>query len=335
MKRSLLLFSILIFYISNAQVSDFKNIDFTIADNIAKLNKGESLENLALLSHKLTSKLTTDVEKFRAIYTWVCTNIEGDIYQHNKVDRKRKKFMNDSIQLIKWNNDYKIIAFKKLLKHNKTMCTGYAYLIKELAFLANIECVIVDRYGRTVNSNIEKLEMANHSWNAVKLDNKWYLCDATWSSGYTDANNTFISDYNDGYFLASPLLFSRSHYPIDKKWLLNSTLTNSVFVNAPLVYAETFKHKVIPVSPAKMNIEVNKNTAVNFEFKTLKQNSADNISLIHFLKNDESDFPIYDIKNKNGKITFKSKFKWLGYYDVHLKIDNDIVATYTIKVKKG
>ena len=335
MKRIILLFSILIFYISNAQVSDFKNIDFTIADNIAKLNEGESLQNLALLSHNLTSKLTTDVEKFRAIYTWVCNNIEGDVYQHNKVARKRKKFKNDSVQLIKWNNEYKIIAFKKLLKHNKTMCTGYAYLIKELAFLANIECVIVDGYGRTVNSNIEKLEMANHSWNAVKLDNKWYLCDATWSSGYTDSDNSFISDYNDGYFLASPLLFSKSHYPIDKKWLLNSTLTNPFFIDAPLVYAETFKHKVIPVSPSKMNIEVNKNTAVNFEFKTLKQNTSDKISLIHFLKNNESDFPIFDIKTENGIIKFKSEFNALGFYDVHLKIDDDIVATYTIKVKKG
>ena len=117
--------------------------------------------------------------------------------------------------------------------------------------------------------------------------------------------------------------------------MLNTSQSNAFFVNAPLVYAETFKHKVIPVSPAKMNIEVNKNAAVNFEFKTLKQDSSDNISLIHFLKNNESDFPIYDIKNKNGMITFKSKFKWLGFYDVHLKIDDDIVATYTIKVKKG
>ncbi len=122
-----------------AQVSDFKSIDFTKADNIAKLNDGSRLINLPLLAYELTNDLSTQVEKFRAIYVWVCNNIEGDNSQHRKVSSKRKKFKDDSIAFMKWNNEYKRIAFKKLLKQKKTMCTGYAYLIKELCYLANIE----------------------------------------------------------------------------------------------------------------------------------------------------------------------------------------------------
>ena len=76
------------------------------------------------------------------------------------------------------------------------MCTGYAYLIKELCFLANIESEIIDGYARTVRSNIDALDMANHSWNAVKLNNKWYLCDATWSSGYTLNKSIFINPFS-------------------------------------------------------------------------------------------------------------------------------------------
>ena len=56
--------------ISIAQISDFSHVDFSQADNIAKLNEGENLSNLAALTYKLTHKLSTDVEKFRAIYTW-------------------------------------------------------------------------------------------------------------------------------------------------------------------------------------------------------------------------------------------------------------------------
>ena len=166
-KKLLTLIVFFIFIRSNAQIADFKNIDFTKADNIAKLNKGENLQNLSLLCYKLTSKLPTKVEKFRAIYTWVCLNISGDLKQSNTVSHKRKKLKKDSVALINWNIKYKKKTFKKLLKHKKTMCTGYAYLIKELAFLADIECEIVDGYGRTVNSNIDTLEIANHSWNAV------------------------------------------------------------------------------------------------------------------------------------------------------------------------
>jgi len=61
-----------------AQISDFKNINFKNADNIAFNYRGNDLSNLPELAHNLTHNLTTDVEKFRAIYTWVCTNIKAD-----------------------------------------------------------------------------------------------------------------------------------------------------------------------------------------------------------------------------------------------------------------
>ena len=95
---------------------------------------------MGLLTYKLTHKLSTDVEKFRAIYFWVCNNISGDANQQNRVDQMRRRYKKDSLSYIEWNNSYKKIAYKKLLKNKKTMCTGYAHLIKEMCFIANIEC---------------------------------------------------------------------------------------------------------------------------------------------------------------------------------------------------
>ena len=101
MKIKLIILLILFFKnFLHAQVSDFNNISFTRADNLAKLNEGSNLDNLPLLTYKLTHKLPTQVEKFRAIYTWVCTNIKGDNIQHSKIERKRKKLVNDSISLL-------------------------------------------------------------------------------------------------------------------------------------------------------------------------------------------------------------------------------------------
>jgi transglutaminase/protease-like cytokinesis protein 3 len=332
LRKITILFLLLFFNIIIAQVSDFNNVDFTRADNIAKLNKGESLENLPLLSYKLTSKLTTDVEKFRAIYTWVCNNIDGDFYQQSRILRKRKKHKKDSVDLIKWNNHHKKIAFKKLLKYKKTMCTGYAYLIKELAFLADIESEIINGYGRDVDSNVDKLEMANHSWNAVKLNGKWYLCDATWSSGYIDEKNSFVNDFNDGYFLADPIMFSKNHYPLDTKWLLNSQTTSTTFVTSPIVYAEAFEYKVFPLSPSKMDLKVKKKGALNFKIKNINDISSENISLVIFSGIVEKNLNIYDIKKENNFIFFKNKFNLVGFYDIHLKVDQDIIATYTVEV---
>ncbi len=332
MKEIFTLFLCFLFNISIAQITDFKNIDFTRADNIAKLNQGAKLNNLPLLGYQLTSKLPTKVEQFRAIYTWVCLNIKGDSRQQNKITSARKKMKNDSLALVNWNTKYKKKAFKKLLKSNKTMCTGYAYLIKELAFLADIECRIIDGYGRTVYSNIDSLQNANHSWNAVKLNNKWYLCDATWSSGYLDENFNFITSYNDGYFLADPVMFAANHFPIQQKWLLNEVTTKSTFTESPLVYGEVFKYKIASLYPSKMNMEVQKDKETKFSFRSFKNVPLNEISLIVYLGSKEYAFKIYNIQTKNGIISFKNKFHWKGFYDVHLKIKDDVVATYSINV---
>ena len=318
-----------------AQVSDFEHIDFTKADNIVKLNEGNSLNNLPLLTHKLTSKLSTDVEKFRAIYVWVCQNIKGDAYQHNLVSRKREKFKNDSLGYIEWNNEFKKVAFDKLRKHKKTMCTGYAYLIKEMCFIAGIECKIIDGYARSFETNIEALESFNHSWNAVKLNNKWYLCDATWSSGYMINGSLFVKDYNNGYFLTEPTLFAKNHYPLKKKWFLNDSLSKQKFIPEPIVYGETFMHKVIPISPKHLYETVEKHQEIEFKFKSLQPVSTEDIALVKVSGKVHKPFEIYDLKNESGIITFKYKFKHKGTYDAHLKIKNDIVASYSFEVIKS
>ena len=333
MKNTILIFFVLSFSLVHAQISDFKNINFTRADNISKLNEGESIKNLPLLCYKLTNKLDSEVEKFRAIYTWVSTNIKGDNSMHRKVRRTRGKLKGDSVSLNKWNRNYKKTVFKTLIKRKKTMCTGYAYLIKEMARIINIDSKIIDGYGRSVSSNVSELGMPNHSWNAVKLNNKWYLCDATWSSGYMNENGSFIKDYNDGYFLADAKLFSKDHFPIHKTWLLNSSLSSKQFVEAPLVYGKIFKHKTIPVLPLKMEVQTKKGNAVNFKLKLLKNNSSKKISLVSFLGSNQKKLPIYEYKKEGNIVQFKHDFNWKGNYDIHLKVNNDIVATYTVKVK--
>ncbi|WP_431136340.1 transglutaminase domain-containing protein [Psychroserpens mesophilus] len=332
--KQLIIILVFICNLSYAQLSDFKTIDFTRADNIARLNANASLTNLPVLAHKLTSKLTTDVEKFRAIYTWVCHNISSDSNQHNTVARMRRKLQNDSTALMHWNHEFKKHAFQKLLTHKKTMCTGYAYLIKELSFLANLECEIVNGYARSADSNVEQLEIPNHSWNAVNLNNKWYLCDATWSSGFMILDNIFVKEYNTGYFLADPLLFSKSHIPLHKKWLLNDRLIQSEHILGPLVYGETFKHNIIPIGPEQMNVVIQKNIELNFSFKSPKVLSIEKIALIKIARNKHKILKIYDLKTENGLFQFKHLFKQKGQHDVHIKVNKDIIATYIIHVTK-
>ena len=322
---------------ASAQISDFKHISFKKADSIANVYSNETLKNLPELSYKLTSNLTTDAERFRAIYKWVCNNIANDYTSYLKNKRKRERFKNDSVKSKDWNNRFSKQLFKTLLKKQKTICTGYAYLVKELAQLANLECEIVQGYGRVSTTNIKTLSLPNHSWNAIKLNNKWYLCDPTWASGIPDAEtNQFTFQYNDGFFLTHPKLFAVNHFPIESKWwLLNETAPAfKTFLAAPILYGKAYKHLVVHNAPQQMQHVIKKNGAIIFEYQLKTKIETNTVSfLIDNGFNTITTKPTSTII-KNNYLTLKHRFKSTGYFDVHLYIGDDLIATYTIKVNK-
>jgi hypothetical protein len=336
-KWFLLLFSILSNIAIYAQISDFNDADFRNADKIAYFQKGANLKNLPKLANDLTANLPTDLEKFRAIYKWVCSNIENDNDLFLKNKEKRNQLKNDSLKLTNWNNSFKSKVFSTLLNDHKTICTGYAYLIQTLSNLANINCVIIDGYGLTAANKEDKASIPNHSWNAVQLNNKWYLCDATWSSGYFDeGKSSFKYDYSGGYFLANPELFAKNHYPIDSNWLLTNGETDlNNFLSAPLVYNEIFNYEIIPIEPLKMHIEVEKNKETSFLLKYLKPINLNQITIELVSGTDSQTVKPTIIQLKENILEIKYTFKNRGLFDVHIRIDDSIILTYVVNVKKG
>lgn len=336
MKKTLL-FILFFWFIfnTNAQQSDFKHISFKKADSIASLYKNEKLNNLPLLSYRLTYRLDTDVEKFRAIYIWVCKNIKSDYNLTTKILSKGKKYRNNREAFLKWNASFRPKFLKRLLEDRKTICTGFAFLVKELSALAKINCTIINGYSKTANFNPKKL-FPNHSWNAVQLNNKWYLCDPVFASGYYNLDiNTFIHDYNDGYFLTDPNLFIKNHYPEDKKWTLLENENFNDFINAPFIYGETFKHKITPVLPKKIASEILIDENIVFEFKIddISKNKQMNLIAYNGLREIKFTPTHYTLINNILKFTYR--FPKKGLYDVHIKVSEDIVASYTIKVIKN
>jgi transglutaminase/protease-like cytokinesis protein 3 len=207
---------------ARTQVSDFKRVDFGKADSVARLYPNYSLTNLPDLADKLTRPFTNEEEKFRAVFTWVCLNIRNDyeLYLKNKQHREQCK---TEAELKAWYKEFSKTLYHELLIDHKTICTGYAYLIRELALASGLECIIVDGYGRTSGARLNK-NFPNHNWNAVKLNGKWYLCDATWASGKIDEpTKVFVARYDDRFFLMTPEKFIRNHFPLDGGWMLIET----------------------------------------------------------------------------------------------------------------
>ena len=332
------LFLFIFVFQSHAQISDFNTIDFKKADRIALECKNERLNNLPKLSYKLTSKLTTDAERFRAIFTWICGNIANDYAYFSKNMHKRRRFKADSIKLKNWNTQFRKATLKKLIKKNKTICTGYAYLLKELANLANIECEIVHGFAKTSTINVETLDMPNHSWNTVKLDGKWYLCDPTWASGIPNPSTyQFEFQYNDGFFLSNPELFAINHFPVDEKWLLidsGEVPTFKTFIESPIIYGKAYANLNNHIAPKKMHNIIRKNEKITFKYQLLKPINTKKITLLVDSGYSSETVRPESTLIKNESLIVEYKFKNTGFYDVHFLIGKDLISTYTFKVKK-
>ncbi len=317
-----------------AQVPDLSEAVFSKADSIAALYPQHSLQDLRLLADKLTRPLPSEVEKFRSIYSWICTNIENDygLYVENKRTREKLK---DTKALAAWNKKFGKRVFYTLVSDRKTVCSGYAYLVKELALHAGLNCEVIDGYGRTAHANVRGSGTANHTWNAIQLDGHWYLCDATWSSGSIDAIlRRFIKKYDDSYFLADPGLFIRSHYPLDSSWmLLGEKPTLQAFLNGPLIYRGAFSYNINPQFPETFDVAGKKGEPVSFRFAKQGIKKFENVTL-QVIRASQSKVVVPTVsQSDDGAYNIDHVFTSKGTHIVHMLLNDQYVVSYSVKIE--
>jgi hypothetical protein len=302
--------------------------EFPKADSIAEQYPRHPLNDLPGLSKKLAINLTTDEGKFRAIYKWVCLNIENDYNLAMANKRKRAKLTGD--KLVAWNASLIPLVHKTLIDDYSTVCTGYAWLIEQLSIHAGLECEIVHGYGRTTQANIGGKGVPNHSWNAIRLNNNWYLCDATWSSGALDLDTrSFVREFKEAYFLSDPAFFVRNHYPSESKWtLLDQPPTLDDFLNAPLIYVAAYGSRIEPVSHDKFDVSASKGSAVTFQFARGENISEKKIQLMVRTR-DTGKKPALTSDMFSISYVFASK----GIFPVHLVMDGKPVYSYRVTVR--
>jgi hypothetical protein len=317
-----------------AQVTDFRNTDFKRADSIAAAHYGHSIKDLPLLSYRLTSSLSTEQEKFRAIYKWVCENIDNDYGMYDRNRRKREK-LTDPESLKKWNHEFSAEVFKALADKKKTVCTGYAYLIKELSLHAGLNAIMIDGYGRTVEANVGGKGVLNHTWNAVNLNGKWYLCDATWSAGVNyPATFQFIRIYDDAYFLADPRLFVQKHYPRDPTWLLlDSERTLDQFLNAPIYYSDAIPAGLDIITPDKFNLTISKGEPIVFHLKTQNDSQINTVDVQVGVQNQLKTYSLVVNQHEDKSYSFRHMFNRKGKQVLHILLNKKPVASYSVIVK--
>ncbi len=103
----------------------------------------------------------------------------------------------------------------------------------------------------------------------VKINNKWYLCDATWSSGLIDLRNKkFIPHFEEVYFLTPPDLFVENHLPIDQKWTLTEqSISKEEFINHAFIYKSAIAVGLKSIYPTQYEVYLQTKEMLTLCFK--------------------------------------------------------------------
>lgn len=232
---------------------------------------------LPVLAQKLCAPYKTDREKVRSIFRWITDHIAYDVVQYHHADPIP---INDTLFGKAYDDWLSTYYAQKAINKKMGICNDYAHLFKALCKEANINCAIVNGIAKHIEFD-EKETDQGHAWNAVKIDNKWQLIDATWCAGTTDlAVKKFHKEFTERYYLIAPAKMMLDHFPDSAKWqLTNTTYTKVAFQTKPYFYELPIELNIISVQPFKNTISKGLNDTVIIDFVFAKKTENIEVSL--------------------------------------------------------
>ena len=202
----------------------------------------ESLKNLI----KEKSKNLSKKEKAYIIFLWIGKNLEYDL---------------ENLKLGKTIDCTPIEVFK----NGKTVCSGYAHLFSDISIYIGLKVENILGFAKGYGYLPENdCSVTNHEYNAIYLEDKWYLIDSLWGTGFTNSNDIFVKTFNDLYFCADPELLIKSYFPEDRKWqLTKKNYTLEEFSSWPHFSFEFFGSDIDNYSPEEGYIKIKNINDIN------------------------------------------------------------------------
>jgi Transglutaminase-like superfamily len=170
--------------------------DYSRADQRAVAASPALEKSPAALGKFLGDGLTDPREKLRAVYQWMALRMNYDTVAYRT-----------GVQVTQ--------SAQQALDARMSSCDGFSTLFADLAKHAGVEVQTVLGYVKDgMHQKGEAFKDTNHAWNAVRLDNQWYLIDSTWGTGYDDGKQ-FVRKFDAFYFLTPADQLHLSHLAKD------------------------------------------------------------------------------------------------------------------------
>lgn len=218
MKNIFLIISFFFFFLSFGQ----DNVGYTLVDAKMTSIPANAANSTQAIAKYINANFKTENDKIRAVFYWTASRISYDV--ENMFAVNISETPQDRIT--------------KTLKTKKGICGDYAMVFNEIANLVGIKSVVVEGYTKQDG----KVAVLAHAWCGAKIDNKWYLFDPTWGSGYVN-NNKYTRKINNNYFKVTPSKMINSHMPFDYLWqFINYPITNQEFIEGKIQVNKTKKN---------------------------------------------------------------------------------------------
>ena len=284
-----------------------------------------------ILAEQLTANHKSELEKVRSIFNWITGNIS---YKVNRYTPQRYTILTEDDDTGALKPLDERIAIN-VLTQREAVCDGYARLFKTLCDYAGLESVVIHGYART-NDGSKSSFRPNHSWNAILIDQKWYLLDVTWASGFIDSrSNMYVARTDERYFLTPPSQFISDHYPEDIRWtLLADPPVLREYKKTPFQQSAFRKNNIISFSPANGILDVSVGDTINFEIETTGPERSLYVSAIESGDSTSgAGYPLFAEKEKKSKKIFYNykiespETKWLN-----VVYNGEQILRYRVKI---
>jgi hypothetical protein len=281
------------------------------------------------LATRIKIDFHSDSTRARAIYVWMAKHIRYDVRKYLLM--KQRKYADKLRNQIKPFNrvTYNEKIALRTLRTKKGVCGDYSILFDRLCALTQVESEVISGTGKTRPEDIGKMPaLANHGWNAVKINNKWRLVDVTWGAGHVNlSGKKFSFAFDTTYFFTPPDLFFLNHFPRDKQWLLINR-KDSAFAGLPLYHQ--LRRDITIISPSS-GLIVNK-SKYGIEFEVLVPGP---LWVVYQYRRDKKESYV-DVAccNSKGTVTFSVPPPRSGNDYLTLYFDGQAFATFKVKSRR-
>ena len=171
------------------------------------------------LTKRLTEGIRNDEMSARVIFRWIAGNIAYD------VANKQQKTADEA------------------LRTRSAVCSGYSALFKEMCEAAGIQCEQISGLSKDADGSCEEPHKyktmhsyindtgvttqvtthhsnGGHSWNAIRINGEWKLCDVCWAAGAVSTGGRWTKRFDKTWWCTAPQHFVEKHLPEDPKWQL-------------------------------------------------------------------------------------------------------------------